>query len=121
MNISILSLSISSFFSSSPLITRHQSFISKSSFNKYYFPILFLNFQKFTIDKTIFTHGIDKFLYYQADDSITEYSDLLFNQDNHTAITLNMSDAHLLIIHDCTFISITDSENSEYKGFFIID
>ena len=63
MNLTILSLSISSIYSISPLFYGNKNNFHKFSFHNYFSPTIFLNPETLFIEKTIFSHGIGSILH----------------------------------------------------------
>lgn len=83
--------------------------------NFYSFPTIFLDPQYLKIEKSSFTHGIGSLLYSQNTNQVNEIHDENFDQNNKDTIPSELidesKDKKLLIIRDCTFSSLTGSEN----------
>lgn len=110
MNFTILSLSLSSLYSISPVISRHQLYIRQSNLNYFYTTALFLNPEQLTVEKSSFNYEIGSFLYSQSANIIDEtFTNKDFTESNRPTIALTTNQKLLFIIRECTFNSISDS------------
>lgn len=125
MNFTIMSLSVLSLYSISPIFVSNRNFISKSTINYFFCLTIFLNQQYLEIEKTSFIHGIGSILHSEHSESITEIFEKNFDPDNSPNGLIDEStEKKLLIIRDCTFSLLSGSNylikiNNEKSTFYM--
>lgn len=110
MNFTLLSLSLSSIYSASPIFVGNNNCFHKFLFKKYISPTVILNPNKLLVEKSVFSNGIGGFLYSNQNeillkDSITEFIGKNVTNSNLEDI-YPPNEKSLIIVRDCSFIHI---------------
>lgn len=125
MNFTIISLALSSLHSLSPLHAGQRYSIMKSSFKNFYSPILFLNQDYLSIEKSTFTHGVGSLIYVDNSDDIEEIKEGTYDSNNKPDLSFNnIQNKKLIIIRNCNFNEINSDQylinlNSELLTFYM--
>lgn len=129
INLTLLSLSISSFYSLSPMITGSGIHIQHSSFKRL-FPTLIYNPEKLLLEKSTFSFGTNAIIYIFHPQINLRENEILYENKNYpltdgTIYINNEKFDGLLIIHDCHFNQIIVPDNkpmitiSGYPTFYM--
>lgn len=110
INLTVLSLSLSSLYSHSPLVTGISMNFHRFFFQKYSFPIFALNPDSFQLEKSTFVHGIGSILYSDKSkkilaDETERYENIEYNSTNQKTLEPK-GGKHLFLIRYCNFIKI---------------
>lgn len=120
-NITLLSLSLSSVYSFSPLLVGNQNSFQHLSFYNYFFSTIIFNPQRLTLEKSRFYNGIGSLIVsncvkIQNEDAYPEFIENSFNNDDFIVLT-PPNEKSLVIVRDCIFslIQYTSSANEKYS------
>lgn len=124
-NLTILSLSVSSYYSFSPLFTGNSNYIINSNFKLFFSTILFnldyLKLEKSTFSKglgaVIISENMKKVSLKEVDES---NADLDFTSENMSIITHTSTDVYktVFIVRDCRFLQINVKDNDALIHFY---
>lgn len=110
MNFTFISLSLSSFYSTSPIFTGHRTLIKHSNF-QFFTQIVFYNPVNLELYNSKFSNGLGSLLISESnkrnifDDTSYKISDIFYTLSNFSKIS--SMDKSLVIISDCIFHEIT--------------
>ena len=126
LNLTTLSLSLTSIYSFSPLFSGQRLFFEKTTIS-YNFPLIFLYPYQLQVQKSIFSHGLGAFIHsdFVANDY---YQDKDFDFiSGSSPIRFTDSKKELIVIRDCNFLEIKYQSYGNYitisqsKTFYITD
>lgn len=113
MNFTILSLSLSSIYTLSPIFVNNRFTIQNSDFNNFYCNSIFLNPIKMKLERSIFIHGLGSLIYSNHSKNILDIVGV-YPADNYTGsakpFDIGSVDSMYMII-DCYFKDFTIGNN----------
>ena len=120
MNLTILSLSISSIYSDSPLFIGNRNCFSKHYIHKYFTPTIILNPEQLLIQKSVFSYGIGSILHSNSnkkllEDKVKEFVGETFTDSNLDGLN-PPNEKSLIVIRDCNFNNIRYANQDDGKN-----